>query len=225
MRVLLYLILLSICGPVLAAERIPVIIELVLALDASASVNNDEFQLQLEGVARAFQDQEVLKAIDQLKPLGAAVSILQWGGPGDTHVIVPFTHISNGRESKAFGFLTGLTRRWTRASSTSIATGIHDSLDLLEANDFEGSRLVIDISGDGQQNTSPSLEDARERARAAYVTINGLPIEVDDRRVSDYYRDHVIVGPDAFIEPAKDYEDYIRAIREKLLRELRPLGY
>ena len=44
-----------------AQEKVPVAIELVLALDASASVDGGEFALQLEGLALAFRDPEYLR--------------------------------------------------------------------------------------------------------------------------------------------------------------------
>ena len=66
------------------AQETRVAIELVLALDSSASVDRTEFQLQLDGLAQAFRDPEVLQAVDNLKPLGVAVAVLQWGAPGET---------------------------------------------------------------------------------------------------------------------------------------------
>ncbi len=200
------------------------VVELVLALDASASVNSHEFDLQITGLALAFRDPDIIKAIDDLAPLGAAVAVIQWGGVGETMVSVPFTHLQNGRDARAFGFLIGLTRRWYRASATSIATAINDSRQLLEGNGYAGSRLIIDVSGDGADNGEASLPAAREAARRSLITINGLPIEIDDPTIVRYYREHVILGPDAFVEPAIGYTDYARAIREKLLKELRPLG-
>ena len=74
-----------------------------------------------------FRDPEVLQAVDNLRPYGAAIAIVQWGGPGETQVVLPFTHIENARDAKAFGFRVSLVRRWMRASSTSIATGINDA--------------------------------------------------------------------------------------------------
>ena len=67
-----------------------------------------------------------------------------------------------------------------------------------------------------------SLAAARARAGAAGITVNGLPIEAEDPALESYYRERVIIGPDAFTEPALDFDDFARAIREKLLRELRP---
>jgi hypothetical protein len=206
-----------------AANETPVAVELVLALDSSASVDRMEFQLQLIGLAAAFADEDVLRAVDTLKPLGAAIAVVQWGGPGETRIVLPFTFIEGRRDAKAFGFRIGLIRRWMRASSTSIATGIDDSRALIEANEYDGYRKMIDVSGDGPDNGGGDLEAARQRAKAAGITINGLPIMADDASLDQYYRDHVIAGATSFIEPARDFEDYVRAIKEKLLRELRPL--
>ena len=216
--------LIALAAPALAQDKTPVAIELVLALDSSASVDRREFQLQNEGIALAFRDPDVLQAVDNLKPFGAAIAIVQWGGPGETQVVLPFTHIENARDAKAFGFRTSLVRRWMRASVTSLATGIADSTALLEANAFEGQRKVIDVSGDGPDNSGDDLEGARKNALASGITINGLSIEAEEAGLHAYYRDHVIIGADSFAEPAQGFEDFARAIREKLLRELRPLG-
>lgn len=210
--------------PALAQTKIPVVIELVLALDSSASVDAEEFQLQNEGIALAFRDPEVLQAFDNLRPFGAAVAIVQWGGPAETQVVLPFAYIENARDAKAFGFRASLVRRWMRASSTSISTGIADAHALIENNAFEGQRKVIDVSGDGPDNSGGDLEAARNNALASGITINGLPIEAEERRLHAYYLKHVIIGADSFVEPAQGFEDFARAMKEKLVRELRPLG-
>lgn len=216
--------LVALIAPALAQSKTPVVIELVLALDSSASVDAREFQLQNEGIALAFRDPEVLQAVDNLKPFGAAIAIVQWGGPGETQVVLPFTHIEGARDAKAFGFRVTLVRRWMRASVTSLATGIADSAALLEANAFQGQRKVIDVSGDGPDNSGGDLEAARSNALASGITINGLSIEAEEAGLHAYYLEHVIIGADSFAEPAQGFEDFARAMKEKLLRELRPLG-
>jgi hypothetical protein len=221
-RILCILILLTTSS--IAQNKTSVAIELVLALDSSASVDVREFQLQNEGIALAFRDPEVLQAVDNLRPFGAAIAVVQWGGPGETQVVLPFTHIENARDAKAFGFRVGLIRRWMRASSTSIATGIADAHAIVESNGFEGQRKIIDVSGDGPNNSGVDLEAARNNAFASGVTINGLSIEAEDHDLQDYYLTHVIIGADSFVEPAQGFKDFARAIKEKLLRELRPLG-
>jgi hypothetical protein len=205
-----------------SADRTVTAVELVLALDSSASVDNGEFLLQLQGIAAAFADPEVLEAVETLKPLGAAVAVMQWGGPGESQVVVPFTHLENARDAKAFGFVTSLIRRWNRASSTSIATAIADSQALIENNAFEGHRQVIDISGDGPDNSDVPLDAARQKAGDAGIIVNGLAIEAEESKLTAYYEERVIIGSYAFVETANGFEDFRRAIKEKLLRELRP---
>ena len=216
--------LLLLSAPCRAAEPTQVAVELVLAFDASASVDWSEFDLQLKGVALAFADEEVIAAINNLKPFGAAVAVVQWGGPGDTRLVIPFTHIETGRDAKAFGFLSGKITRWHRASETSIGTAIADCTALLLANAYEGQRVIIDISGDGPDNSGVDLQAARTAARRAGITINGLPIEDEDTALTTYYEDSVIAGSGSFTETARGFDDFARAIREKLLRELRPLA-
>jgi Protein of unknown function (DUF1194) len=192
----------------LSQSETPVGIELVLALDSSASMNSEEFALQVQGIAVAFNDAAVLQAVKDLAPLGVAVAVTQWGGPGESRIVVPFTHITTPREAKAFGFRVSRGTRNFYADTTSIATAID----------------VIDISGDGKDNSGLDLVARREQARAAGVTVNGLAIESEQSNLFEYYQHNVITGAESFAVRAIDFQDYARAIREKLLRELRPLG-
>lgn len=217
-------LLLALLSPAAQAQQAPVAIELVLALDASASVDKREFALQVEGLAAAFRHPDVQRAVEDLQPLGAAVAVVQWGAQGETQVVLPFTPLNSARDSKAFGFRMALVHRFMWASATSIATGINDSAALIQGNEFDGQRKVIDVAGDGEDNGTADLEAARQSARAQGIIINGLPIMADSPDLAEYYRQRVIIGPDSFVEPARDFEDYARAIRAKLLKELRPLA-
>jgi hypothetical protein len=210
-------------GPAATRSRTPVNIELLLALDASASIDREEFALQMRGISEAFSSPEVLEAVENLKPLGVAVGISQWGGPGESRLLIEFTHIETAQDSKAFGFMVGRSFRFIGATTTSISTAITDGVALLDRNAFEGQRIVIDVSGDGKQNSGEPLEDARALAQLHGITINGLAIEADEAELTEYYRQNVIVGSEAFVETASDFEDFARAIRAKLVRELMPL--
>jgi hypothetical protein len=218
------LALLVAAGAAPAQEQKQVALELLLALDSSASMNAEEFELQLGGLVAAFRDPAVHAAIKDLGPLGVAVGVSQWGGPGESRVVVAFAHIRSAREAKAFGYRISLGSRTFYAASTAISEAINDGIALLDANAFVGKRRVIDISGDGRDNGGGNLEEARELALASGITVNGLAIESEEQGLTQYYRDHVITGADAFVETATDFADYARAIREKLIRELRPLG-
>lgn len=207
-----------------ARAETTVAIELLLALDSSASMDASEFALQLEGLALAFRDPEVLQAVKNLQPLGVAVAVSQWGGPGDHRLVVPFTHVETERDSKAFGFRISLGSRTYTAASTSIATAISEGVTLIDTNSFDGQRKIIDISGDGPDNSGLDLEVARQMATSSRVVINGLAIEQEQPELTAYYQDKVIIGVDSFVVTAQGFSDFARAIKEKLLRELRPLG-
>ncbi len=199
-------------------------IELVLALDCSASVDAREFNLQVAGIAAAFKDAKIQAAVEKLKPFGVAIAIVEWGATGQSREAVPFTLLESARDAKAFGFRASLITRWLQASETSIAAAIGDSAAMIARNEFAGERKVIDVSGDGRDNGSADLESARMAAKTDGITVNGLAIASDDDALPDYFKRNVIVGAEAFVEPARDYEDFARAIRDKLLRELTPLG-
>jgi len=88
-------------------------------------------------------------------------------------------------------------------------------------NGFAGQRQVIDISGDGFNNSGRTMREGRQIASTARVTVNGLAIQNQVLDLGGYFEDYVITGPGAFVITAEDYEDYIKAIRRKLLREIK----
>ena len=209
-------------GDAVAQMRTPVALELVLALDVSASVDYDEFTLQINGIAAAFRHADIIAAIQKAGPGGIAVAILEWSEPQGTSVVLPFHQLVDARTSRAFAFLATRVRRVTSSSYTSIGAGLAASLALLAGNDFAGVRRVIDVSGDGRNNRAPWPDQLRAGILAAGVTVNGLAIETDDDKLTAYYRDKVMMGPDAFVERAHDYRDYAEMIHRKLLREILP---
>jgi hypothetical protein len=204
------------------APPLPVALELVIAIDTSASVDDREFALQVEGIAQAFADREVIAAIESLAPAGMAVGLVQWSGPEAFMLAIPFNHVYDRRTAKAFGFLVGLTQRRSTAGTTAMAYSLGRAAELVEANEFAGDRQVIDVSGDGRNNTPPNVEAVRDRVVGLGITINGLAILSDDPRLDLYYRRSLIGGQDAFAEVAGGYGEFAQAIRRKLIREIYP---
>jgi len=202
--------------------RTPVALELVLAVDTSASVDGREFELQIKGISQAFAHPEVIAAIESLGAGGMAVSMVQWSVPGNSAMVLPFHHVYDARTAKAFGFLVGLSYRRGFSGSTAMGHAIDYCTYLLENNDFEGQRRVIDVSGDGRNNAPPDVEPARDAAVRRGITINGLAILSDDPRLDIYYKRSLIGGPDAFVEVADDFSQFATAIRQKLVREIYP---
>ena len=93
---------------------------------------------------------------------------------------------------------------------------------------FEATRRVIDVSGDGVNNSGPPAEDERDAAVAEGIVINGLPI-INDRPtfgrrppipLDQYYRESVIGGNGAFLIVAEDFESFGVAVKRKLIREI-----
>jgi hypothetical protein len=207
-----------------AAEepRTPVALELILAVDTSASVDAREFELQIKGISQAFAHPEVIAAIESLGAAGMAVTMVQWSIPGTSAMALPFHQVHDSRSAKAFGFLVGLSYRRGFSGSTAMGHAIDYCTYLLENNEFEGERRVIDVSGDGRNNAPPDVEPARDSAVKRGITINGLAINSDDPRLDIYYKRSLIGGPDAFVEVADDFSQFATAIRQKLIREIYP---
>jgi hypothetical protein len=208
-----------------AAE--PVDVLLVLAVDVSRSVDEEEARLQREGYREALSDPRVVDAITRGMIGAVAVAYVEWAGIEYQRLVLPWTRISNQRE--ADGWAMGLAEAPRSSLSwTSISGAIDFSRRILAEAPFEGTRRVIDVSGDGVNNSGRPAELARDEAVAEGITINGLPI-VNDRPtfgrmppvpVDQYYADSVIGGPGAFLIVAEDFTVFASAVRRKLIREI-----
>lgn len=207
-------------------------LELVLAMDGSGSISETEFKLQLIGTAAAFRDPSVQQAI-QSGPHGRiAVSLLIWSDAAFEKFTTPWYVLDTPTSANQFAnLLQGYHQQITRrlgigGGGTGIGSGVAFALDMIRANEFQGLRKVIDVSGDGTE-TDPwfkkaiKLPGALERARAQNVTVNGLAILTDFVWLDTYYRENVVSGPGSFVIRADGFEDYAGAILEKLNREIR----
>jgi len=206
-----------------AAAQEAVDLELVLAIDASGSVDISEFELQKEGLARAFRDPEVIAALEAYAPAGIAVALMQWSGRHQQKLVVDWTRLNDQASAHAFADAIEATGRWI-LGETAVADALAAGVELLERNRFAGARRTIDISGDGPTNSGGDPDPVRDAAVAAGITINGLAILNEISTLDVYYNEHVIGGPDAFLLIAKDYQDFARAIRQKLQREIQGAG-
>ena len=205
----------------------PVDLELALAVDVSLSIDADEARLQRQGYVEAFRDPYVIGAIRSGVLGRIAVAYFEWAGTGSVRLVVGWTLIDGPDSARAFA--DTLDRNFLgSARYTSISGAIDFALPLFD-NGFEGTRRVIDVSGDGPNNRGRLVSRARDTAVASGITINGLPI-LDDGggpfsryNIPDldlYYRDCVIGGPGAFLVVAVNFKDFARAIRRKLVLEI-----
>ena len=212
--------------PASVGAQEPVDLELVLALDASSSVSAFEFTLQKQGLARAFRDPAVQKAILGLGPDGMAVAVLQWAGKGAQLDTLGWVHLRTEADADAFAArLTGIPR--AVRGFTDIAGALRKATAMIDTNAFEGRRRTIDVSGDGTADGENPAR-ARDEAVARGIVVNGLVIHATEYDLGELaeldlfrqYAQDVTGGPGAFVMEAKDFRDFAEAMRRKLLREI-----
>ncbi len=209
--------LLGLAGPAAAQEQCR--LALLLGLDVSASVDREEYRLQIEGLAAALIEPSVVEAA--LSGTGPVViSIYEWSGRFQQDVLVDWTTI----RSKAD--LVGIAERVINAtrSHEDFPTALGYALGYAASQFERGPDCLfrtLDISGDGQNNDGFPPSAAYEHFPLDEVTVNGLAIGGASRGIEDYYLAEVIRGPGAFVEYARNHEDFEEAMRRKLERELR----
>ena len=208
------------------ATQTEVDLELVLAVDISRSMDFDEQALQRAGYVEAFRHPEVIAAIGSGLIGRIAVTYLEWAGPGTQLHVVGWMLVEDTQSAHAFAdAMAGAPI--SRERHTSISAGLITAAGLLAASPFAGLREVIDVSGDGPNNTGPPVRQARQAVLERGVTINGLPImlrpgggffNIHDLDV--YYEHCVIGGPAAFLVTVESPDRFAVAIRRKLVLEI-----
>jgi hypothetical protein len=206
--------------PAAPAWATEVALELVLAVDCSASVEAHEFVLQMRGLADAFRSPEVVRVIKAAAPNGIAVTVLQWSGASMQVQAVPWRRIHDSGSAARFAALIEATPRQVRWGATAIGEMLKVARGLFDDNGFNGARRVIDISGDGSSNQGEFPTLSRLPVIAQGVVINGLAILNDEPALDQYYRRQVTGGARSFVLSARDFTDFARAIRAKLIREI-----
>ena len=203
-----------------AQSRTDVDVAIVLAVDCSYSVNAEEFRQQMIGLAEAFRNPDVQAAIQSGATRTIAISLVQWAGPGNQSVVVPWRIVSSTASALRLANEIAAARRLTAEGATSVTSAIDAGVVLHLRAPVRALRRIIDISADGYNNAGGKVRPARNRAAAAGITINALAILNEYAFLQHWYRNHVIAGPGAFVEVADDYTAYAEAIRRKLLREI-----
>jgi hypothetical protein len=216
-------------GPVVAQNQTPpklspasdsVSVALVLAVDTSGSVSMGRFELQKQGYAAAFRNPQVLNAIQSLGTRSITVTMFQWTGPFLHIVVADWALIKDAPSAAAFAGAIDAAPRKLFGGGTSISGAIDYSRTLLAQSPYRGERRVIDVSGDGSNNSGRPAAMARDEAVADGVGINGLPILTVEPGLDHYYFTNVIGGPGAFMIPVANYDNFADAILKKLINEI-----
>jgi len=203
--------------PAHAAE--PVDLALVMAVDVSESVSAEEYELQHEGIARAFEDPHVEEAIAAGAHHAIEAAVIEWSDRDKQVVTVGWTRVDGKASAAAFAAKVRATRR-----SSAGLTGIGDALlaakALLGRAPEPAERRMVDISGDGMANIGPPVQGVRDALIAAGITINGLAILASEPWLESYYNEYVIGGPGAFLMRAENFRSFADAMQSKLISEI-----
>lgn len=208
------IVCLALCLGVPAARACD--LALVLAVDVSGSVDTREYGVQMGGLAQALRDGAVAEALVRAQ---ARVMLVQWTGASRQQVTIPWTALESFEAVEAFADAVARDARVWRNYSTAIGEALAFSLAQFdEAGDC--ARRLIDVSGDGRSNEGAPPPDIHAALRARGVVVNALAIEESEDDLTAWFFENVITGEGAFVETAADFDDYPRAIRRKLLREV-----
>lgn len=205
-----------------AAAKLQCKLALVLALDVSGSVDQNEYRLQTRGLAQAFRSEEIIAAIKFPGNRAIAATVLQWSGDPHQLQVIPWSLLSDDQSIATFADQIENVERAFKPYSTAIGNALTYSAGLFQSNPFPCERQVIDVSGDGPNNEGEDVEPARNRVVSTGITVNGLAILGPREFLAAYYRESVVGGNGAFVISANTFKDYPEAIRKKLLREIQP---
>jgi hypothetical protein len=226
-RWLLGLAILTGLAPAASAADIEVDLLLVLAIDVSRSIDEVEGQLQRQGYIEAISDQRVIDAIVSGPHQRIALCYIEWAGAHYQRVVIDWTLIDGPASARAFVERLAEAPRVSE-SWTAVGAALEFSGRKLVNNGFRATRRVIDVSGDGRNNHGPPDAPIRDALVAQGIVINGLPIMLGrtnfgrppDDELDRYYEENVIGGPGSFLIVARSFEDFGKAVRTKLIKEV-----
>ena len=217
-----------------AADAENVDLQLILTSDVSRSIDNDEFKLEREGYAAALENPQVLSAI-RSGPIGAiAISFVEWSSVGEQKVVVDWSVIRDGEGAAVVAAQIRAAPR-SFVGHTSISDGLDFAAKRFEVSGHSSPRRVIDVAGDGTNNSGRPISDARDDAVAKGVVVNGLAIinlnpnfgfiahTQPTGGLPAYYKENVIGGPGSFVMQIDDFESFADAMVQKLVTEISSL--
>ncbi len=200
-------------------------VELLLLVDVSRSMSPAELELQRQGYVAALRSDSVAIALGRALTGRISLAYVEWAGQARQRIIQNWTVIESRDDLFAFADVLEADHTTTQ-SRTSISGALRYGAAYFAANDTDGMRRVIDISGDGPNNQGGVVTATRDAVVAEGITINGLPLMTDDgsfMRIDNldlYYQNCVIGGPGAFVLPVTEWEDFARAVTQKLVLEI-----
>lgn len=214
--------------PAKAQTGEPVDVLLVLAVDVSRSIDEDEARLQREGYRAGLCDSRVVEAITRGIVGAIGVAYVEWAGFEYQRQVLPWQRIAGQADANLWADKLAEAPR-ASLSWTSISGGIDFSRRVLAEAPFEGTRRVIDVSGDGVNNSGRDVGQARADALGRGIVLNGLAVLdrapppaglMQMQPLDEYYQDRVIGGAGSFVMVAEGFDAFESAVRRKIIREV-----
>jgi Ca-activated chloride channel homolog len=193
---------------------------LVLAVDGSASVTYDEFNLMAGGMAAALREPAMIRGLIGGPAHASEAALLLWSGVGAHDVIQDWSRIASVADARAFADAVDNMPRSVPAGETAIGEALLTALEMLARTPDKASRQVVNVIGDGRSNAGIPPGPIRDRMATMGITINGLCILHEEPDLLESYTKEVIGGPGAFAVTCKDYAQFGAAMRRKLSREV-----
>lgn len=220
---------------------------LLVSVDVSESVDDRRYVLQMDGIAQALEDPNVISTITTGQSGAILFAMVAWGDRSE--VAIPWVEIRTPADARRVAARVRGLKRYSGEFTCLGRMLRYVAEHLIDDVLAKARRIVVDVSGDGIDNCGPdeTTTARRDELIALGATINGLPIIEDPERIvgsgayrapgspmqylrpletrerltlEEWYRAHVMGGDNAFILPANGYEDFARAMRQKFVTEI-----
>lgn len=209
----------------------PVDVALVLVDDVSGSINDDEYKLEKQGYYTAFTNPGVISAIQGGAIGSIAVAFVEFAGAGQVTTVVTWAVIKDEESARAFAQKVQDAPR-SSWGHTAIGDGITQAEEELDRSGVQATRRIIDVAGDGTNNSGRPVQEARDEAARKGIIINGLAIANESDipwlqrhthppgGLDTYYRQNVTAGETSFVLEVHDYNSFGEAVTRKLVQEI-----
>ena len=206
----------------MSAQRLtPVDLELAFVVDASGSIDEEEMALQRQGYATALAHPRVLKAIKSGFLQSISVAYIEFAGFQCTRLTVGWGRITDKNSAEEYGARILAAKRNLCFGGNAVSEALAFAAASIDENKFEGTRRVIDISGDGPNTMGEPVQLVRDAIVKKRIIINALAIRRDSMPdLPEYFRNSVTGGPGSFVLKAQDRKSFAEAIQRKLIREI-----
>ena len=197
---------------------------LLLALDVSSSVDETEDELQRGGLVSALTAPEVQAAFFAVDA-PVALAAFEWSGRYNQEVVLEWIMIDSPDALLRAAETIAASTRSHNEFPTAMGYALGYGSEMLRRAP-NCLYKTIDMAGDGENNEGFGPRLAYREFDFEDVTVNGLVVNAaefaSETQLIEFYRSEVLWGPGEFLEVAQGFEDYERAMRRKLERELTP---